>query len=86
MEWGTLPLSSLCARLLLLFSVASARLPPNSRHLAPPSTYAFEVFGNLRAVTLPNGTRIEYVFHGQNERIGKPVLSEVRGKVNGTLV
>jgi RHS repeat-associated protein len=34
--------------------------------------------GNLRNVTLPDGTKIEYIIDGQNRRIGK--------KVNGTLV
>ena len=34
--------------------------------------------GNLLGVTLPNGTKIEYVVDGQNRRIGK--------KVNGKLV
>jgi RHS repeat-associated protein len=41
------------------------------------TTYSYDVFGNLTAVTLPNGTQIEYVIDGQNRRIGK--------KVNGTL-
>jgi YD repeat-containing protein len=39
--------------------------------------YTYDVFGNLAAVTLPNGTSIEYVIDGQNRRIGK--------KVNGIL-
>ncbi len=34
--------------------------------------------GNLLAVTLPDGTRIDYVIDGRNRRIGK--------KVNGVLV
>lgn len=42
------------------------------------TTYTYDVFGNLTAVALPNGTQIEYVIDGQNRRIGK--------KVNGTLV
>ena len=41
------------------------------------TTYTYDVFGNLTAVGLPNGTQIEYVIDGQNRRIGK--------KVNGTL-
>ncbi len=41
------------------------------------TTYNYDVFGNLTAVTLPTGTQIEYVIDGQNRRIGK--------KVNGTL-
>ncbi len=42
------------------------------------TTYTYDVFGNLTAVALPNGTNIEYVIDGQNRRIGK--------KANGTLV
>jgi YD repeat-containing protein len=42
------------------------------------TTYTYDVFGNLTAVALPNGTNIEYVIDGQNRRIGK--------KVNGVLV
>ena len=38
----------------------------------------FHALGNLRSVTLPNGTLIEYVIDGRNRRVGK--------KVNGTLV
>ena len=41
------------------------------------TTYNYDVFGNLTAVTLPNGSQIEYIIDGQNRRIGK--------KVNGTL-
>jgi hypothetical protein len=36
------------------------------------------MLGNLRKVTLPGGTTIDYVIDGQNRRIGK--------KLNGTLV
>jgi RHS repeat-associated protein len=39
--------------------------------------YNYDVVGNLRSVTLPNATLIEYVIDGQDRRIGK--------KVNGTL-
>ncbi len=42
------------------------------------TTYAYDVLGNLRQVTLPNGTVVDYVIDGLNRRIGK--------KVNGTLV
>jgi RHS repeat-associated protein len=42
------------------------------------TSYEYDTVGNLRAVTLPNGTQIEYVIDGRNRRIGK--------KVNGTLV
>ena len=41
------------------------------------TTYSYDVFGNLTAVTLPSGTQIAYVIDGQNRRIGK--------KVNGVL-
>ena len=37
------------------------------------TTYSYDVFGNLTAVALPNGTSIEYVVDGQNRRIGKKV-------------
>lgn len=39
--------------------------------------YGYDVLGNLRKVTLPNGTVIDYLIDGQNRRIGK--------KVGGTL-
>lgn len=42
------------------------------------TSYAYDALGNLRSVTLPDGTQITYVIDGQNRRIGK--------KVNGTLV
>ena len=42
------------------------------------TTYEYDPLNNLRAVVLPDGTRIEYVIDGLNRRIGK--------KVNGTLV
>jgi RHS repeat-associated protein len=42
------------------------------------TSYVYDVLGNLRSVTLPNGDVIEYVIDGQNRRIGK--------KLNGTLV
>ena len=42
------------------------------------TTYGYDVFGNLRTVTLPDGIQIEYLIDGRNRRIGK--------KVNGTLV
>ncbi|MCB1765327.1 MAG: hypothetical protein KDJ22_04575 [Candidatus Competibacteraceae bacterium] len=40
--------------------------------------YTYDVLGNLKVVTLPDGTAIEYVTDGQNRRIGK--------KVGGALV
>ena len=42
------------------------------------TTYAYDVLGNLLAVTLPDTTQIEYIVDGENRRIGK--------KVNGMLV
>jgi RHS repeat-associated protein len=42
------------------------------------TTYTYDALGNLTAVTLPDGTPIEYVIDGRNRRIGK--------KVNGALV
>jgi len=41
-------------------------------------TYAYDVFGNLRGATLPDGTQVEYLIDGNNRRIGK--------KVNGAVV
>ena len=43
-----------------------------------PTTYNYDVLGNLLGVTLPDGTQIDYVIDGENRRIGK--------KVNGTLL
>jgi RHS repeat-associated protein len=43
----------------------------------PPTTYQYDEIGNLLNVTLPDGTRIDYVIDGRNRRIGK--------KVNGQL-
>jgi len=45
---------------------------------AGTTTYDYDVFGNLRSVTLPDGMRIEYVIDANNRRIGK--------RVNGALV
>ena len=42
------------------------------------TTYDYDALGNLRGVTLPGGTQIEYLIDGQNRRVGK--------KVNGALV
>jgi len=39
--------------------------------------YQYDVLGNLKAVTLADGTQVEYLIDGQNRRIGK--------RVNGTL-
>lgn len=35
--------------------------------------YSYDVLGNLKQVTLPNGTVIDYLIDGQNRRIGKKV-------------
>jgi len=41
------------------------------------TTYNYDVFGNLRSVTLPDGTQIEYVIDANDRRVGK--------KLNGQL-
>ena len=40
--------------------------------------YSYDVLGNLKMVTLPDGTVIEYIVDGMNRQVGK--------EVNGTLV
>jgi len=42
------------------------------------TTYTYDVLGNLIAVTLADGSQVQYVIDGQNRRVGK--------KVNGTVV
>jgi RHS repeat-associated protein len=42
------------------------------------TTYGYDVFGNLRTVSLPAGMEIEYLIDAANRRVGK--------KVNGVLV
>jgi len=42
------------------------------------TTYQYDVFRNLRKITLPDGTEIEYVIDGRHRRVGK--------KVNGNLM
>ena len=42
------------------------------------TAYAYDVLGNLRSVTLPDGTLIEYVIDALHRRVGK--------RMNGTLV
>jgi RHS repeat-associated protein len=42
------------------------------------TTFSHDVVGNLLSVTLPNGTKIDYVIDGRNRRVGK--------KVNGVLI
>ncbi len=45
---------------------------------ASTTSYHYDVFGNLRAVSLPDGMKIDYLIDASNRRIGK--------KVNGILV
>lgn len=40
------------------------------------TTYDYDLLGNLRAVDLPDGRRVEYVVDGHNRRIGKSVDGE----------
>lgn len=58
-------------------SVHSPNFEKNHQHDRVTS-YEFDFFGNLRSVILPRGKIIEYLFDGQNRRVGK--------KVNGTLI
>jgi RHS repeat-associated protein len=44
---------------------------------AQATQYLYDVFGNLKQVTLPDGTQIDYLADGLNRRVGK--------KVNGTV-
>ncbi len=37
------------------------------------TSYQYDVMGNLRAVTLPDGTEITYVIDGLNRRVGKQI-------------
>jgi RHS repeat-associated protein len=45
---------------------------------AGASAYQYDALGNLTVVTLPDGTRIDYLIDGRNRRVGK--------RVNGVLV
>ena len=38
-----------------------------------PTTYDYDLLGNLMSVSLPNGTNIEYIVDGQNRPIGKQI-------------
>ncbi|HNG29967.1 MAG TPA: RHS repeat-associated core domain-containing protein [Blastocatellia bacterium] len=40
---------------------------------AQATSYGYDVLGNLRTVTLPDTTQIEYVYDGLNRRVGKQV-------------
>ncbi len=64
------------------YGAATFTYTPNGELLtrtigAMTTNYGYDVLGNLRTVTLPDSTQIEYVIDGQNRRVGK--------KVNGTL-
>ena len=37
------------------------------------TSYAYDVFGNLRHVVLPNGDAVDYLIDGQNRRVGKKI-------------
>jgi RHS repeat-associated protein len=37
------------------------------------TTYSYDVLGNLITVTLPNGTKINYIVDAENRRVGKEV-------------
>jgi RHS repeat-associated protein len=37
------------------------------------TTYQYDVLGNLKGVTLPSGTQVDYVVDGENRRIGKTI-------------
>jgi RHS repeat-associated protein len=41
------------------------------------TTYFYDAFGNLRSVTLPDETEIEYLIDGRNRRVGKKVNGSV---------
>lgn len=40
---------------------------------AQTTNYSYDVLGNLRTVTLPDTTQIEYVYDGLNRRVGKRI-------------
>jgi YD repeat-containing protein len=42
------------------------------------TSYVYDVLGNLRSATLPDGITLEYIIDGRNRRVGK--------KVDGTLI
>jgi len=58
---------------------ANGELASKSNSQNPnPISYSYDVLGNLLAVTLGDGTQIDYVIDGAQRRVGK--------KINGTLV
>jgi YD repeat-containing protein len=67
---------------LLTYGSATYAYTPNGELLtktvgSQQTTYAYDAFGNLRSVALPDSTLIEYVIDGQSRRIGK--------RINGVL-
>ena len=65
------------------YNGASYQYTPNGELLTKTDSsaitgYDYDVLGNLRQVTLPDGMQIDYLHDGRNRRIGK--------QVNGTLV
>jgi RHS repeat-associated protein len=68
---------------LTQYGAATYAYSPNGELLSKTAggqatAYQYDVVGNLKAVTLPDNTQIEYLVDGENRRIGK--------RVNGTLV
>jgi RHS repeat-associated protein len=57
---------------------ANGELRAKTDTVTGQTTYDYDVLGNLRTVTLPDGTTITYLIDGRNRRIGK--------HVNGMLV
>ncbi len=64
--------------LQLAYTANGELLTKTNPVLGETATFTYDVLGNLKSVSLPGGTTVEYVIDGQNRRIGK--------KVNGTLV
>lgn len=56
----------------------NGELKTKTEEVDQTTTYDYDALGNLRGVTLPNGTQITYLIDGKNRRVGK--------QVNGTLV
>ncbi len=64
--------------LQLAYTTNGELLTKNNPVLGQTATFSYDVLGNLKSVSLPNGTIIDYVIDGRNRRIGK--------KINGSLV
>ena len=63
---------------LLSYGSATYTYTPNGELLTKTTsgqttTYQYDVLGNLKRVSLPNGSQIDYLTDGQNRRIGKQV-------------